>query len=425
MNNLNVILILSTMNRTGCLFFQSLLDSHPEIISLPMAFNHYTHDKYFPLENGEISTIIDSFIEKRTEIFDLRLLKYTLAKDNNTKYPKIDKNIFKQNFLYLCECKKIKIIDNFKDYFELIHLAYALTLKYNIHKIKYIVMHVHNYTEIEKFNFLFRYYPNLKTFMTIREYKESTSKYYEKNTFFYPKNTIRYKKHLLLWNIFYLSNKQYEDNSYLISKSKQIIFVDLFTLHRLQDKAMQDIAKILDIKYDKILCKSTFAGIDWLGNSSDGKPISTFDINKTKVKWQDKIPKNDLYLIDLFANSFAKIYGYKIRELTLVEKIKALSLMAFLILYPSLSYHTKSQYDFFKLIKSKKDIHNPKYKKLPFKLAKFIIYWHVIIRNSIDFYKFTYNIKNWIKAYKNIKKAQKFIPDKDIIYINDRQHDTY
>lgn len=441
MNNINLALLTVALDNTGSFLFHGLIDHHPEIISFAVSWNYYRHEQFFPqIHNRTTLEIINDFIDKNPRIFDLTSsLGYDKFSYNwgETKTPSINKEAFRENFIALCKDRGFTQIDNEKDFFELVHLAYALVLDYDISKIKYIFMHIHGVfsTEIlssktylnthNEMKFFYDSYPDLKIFITNREPKELISSYLRTTSHSYLDDlTYKYKnnfwhKKFVLFNAFRY-HTEYQEYAKLIPKSKQVIFVDNFTLHKLQDVAMKKIANLLDIAYNKSLCEATFAGFSWSGNAADGKVIPTFNKERPNIKWQSRFKKSDLYFIDFFTNNIAQEFGYKKQSLSLYQKFIALSKLLILGAIPSILLPDRYQYNRVYLsIKTKDDLLNEKLKKLPLALSKMLILYIYIYRNTKKFYKERNSIKVWLRAYKVNKRANLFKSSKNICHIND------
>lgn len=441
MNNLNLALLTVALDNTGSFLFHSLLDNHPQIISFGVSWNYYRHEYFFvPLKDRTIPEIVDEFISKNVRIFDLTsTLGYDKFSYNwaETKTPSISKEAFRENFIALCKDRGITKFDNEKDFFELTHLAYALVLNYDISKIKYIFMHIHGIFSKEilssntylnthdEMKFFYDSYPDLKIFITNREPKELMSSYTRATSHSYLdyltykyKNNFWHKK-FVLFNVFRYYT-EYQEYAKIISKNKQVIFVDNFTLHKLQDVAMKKIANLLDITYNKSLCEATFAGFSWSGNTADGKVIPAFNKERPNVNWQARFKKSDLYFIDFFTNNIAQEFGYKKQHLTMYQKLIALSKLIAYSIVPTILKPDRYQYNRVYLsIKSKDDIQNKHLKKLPLILAKISILYIYIYRNTKKFYKDRNSIKVWLRAYKVNKQANIFKSNKNICHIND------
>lgn len=422
MNKLNLILVTPTATRSGSLFLQSLFDFHPEIISLPKIFFDYENEEFLININQKNNIeIIDEFIVKHSDIFNLNILSRYHKNITNTN--SIDKDVFKQNFITLCDKMQLIKITDYKMIFELIYLAYGLTLGYDIEKVKYIYIHIHSFkansTKFDNLDFFYKSYPDLKLILSSRNIKENLAGLMNKDSYFVYKNTIGYKKLILIEEVAF--NDIYENLLSIISKSNQIIIIDLFTLHKLSSNAMKQIANLLEIKYNESLCSSTYASFTWQGNSSNGKFVSTFNINKKPNNYKEKFTKKDIYLIELFTSYVSKFYGYEHKELKFFQKSIGAIYFLFLWMYPAIIYPYKHYFNIYKNLKTKDEIFNTKYKKLPFFIAKKMVFFHAVIVRTIKFYKTKNSLKRYILAYK-INQKFKHINDKiNIYYVNDKK----
>lgn len=392
--DLNIILL--TLNgRSGSYFLQSLLDSHPQIIFFGLPLSQF---KIFLNLDRKNEEIINEFIKINPDAFTneaARPPNYSKHKDEFIK-KSIDTNKFKDDFLSISTQK----ISSHKEFFELIHLAFAKTLGYEIDKIKYILVHIHgiplSQDHIYELKFFIENYPNFKFLIPTREFKEmtySTLTYYDKQVIY----TTKFQTHkfgLFSTLVAFNFNSKIIYDIYSQKSSENSMFVDLARLHLLQDKAMERIAKFLNITYLECLTKSTIMGDAWNGNTVDCKPISGFDIKKATEKRAINLKYKDLLLFRLCCFNVAKAFGCELEPLSKFEKIYAWIYLIYLLVLPitvPLWWFEKRELK--NLTKDK--ISDKFYKKLPLWLSKKLIFMKKKINRTKKFYKELNSISVW------------------------------
>ena len=376
--NLNVILI-TPHGRSGSVFLQSLLDGHKEIIGFPIIYDWYdfTMKNIYNLTNEDI---IDQFLIKNKKIlssknnsfFDLGKAKHHL----DEKKFNIDTKVFKECFIEIT--KNITIISE-KSLFEWIHLSLASYMKYDIKKIKYILVHIHEYTNVftqtnsnkTRFEFIVKHYPDFKLLATIRDPREDFNSWkkimIQRSNEFTVFETFKYIYHI---------KKTYQSLLLFIKnniKKDNFLLIDLNRFHIKQKNALLIICELLIINFDDCLLKSTFFNIPWEGNSSDNKIMSTFDKKKAIYKWDNELSYKEKIILNTFHYSIINLFKYsndnkyykKIYSIIVLLKIFKFSL-------------EKKDIIIIENIKVKDDINNKNYKFLPLSFSKRIIYFLIL-----------------------------------------------
>lgn len=403
------IILLALSGRSGSYFLQSLLDGHQEMIFFGLSFNQF---KVFLNLDRSAEDIIDEFIKLNSDAFTNEAARPPNFSKHKEEFilRQIDKAKFKDNFLSMCSEK----ISSHKDFFELVHLAYAKTLGYDIDKIKYMLIHIHALPLASKDMHILEYfmknYPNFKFLIPIRDFKEmmySTLAYFDKQVIYSTKFDV-YKFGLFSTLIPFNLNSKIIYDIYE-QKINDTLFVDLARLHLLQDKAMHKIAEFLGIEYLDCLTQSTIMGEAWLGNTVDCKPISGFDIKKATQKRAINLAYKDMLLFRLFCFNTAKAFGYELDPLSRFEKICAWLYFVFLYICPisaPLWWFEKREVNNM----TKEKIKDELYKKLPLWLSKKLI----LIKKKINRTKKFYKECNSIKIWKKVIEIDKFFKDKII-----------
>jgi hypothetical protein len=276
-------LILLTGGRSGSDFLQSLLDSHPEILQFPGIVN-LTKDLY--LENDP-KNILNIFYNSNKYFFDSRLnVKERLDKLGKFKneYFKVSVEKFYVNFIKIYK-KTNK--SNLQKIIAL-HKAYALSYGQDIKKKKIVVIHLHVIEYLRLFN-KFINVQDMKILITYRDPLVSL------------KSTVNHwsqycdGKYLTASNLFWNINLHTNIFNQINFFSKNLYVIRLEDLHHHSKIVLKKFCKILKIKFNKNLLKSTYLNKKWWGDA-----ISNKELNGLNKKFKNVFSKNIYFFKDIF-----------------------------------------------------------------------------------------------------------------------------
>lgn len=276
-------LILMTGGRSGSDFFQSLCDSHPEILQFPGIIN-LTEDLF--LENNP-KNILNIFFNSNKFFFDSRLnVKERLDKlgEFKNEYFKVPVEKFYLNFIKIYKKTNKSNLEKIIT----LHKAYALSCNEDIKKKKIILIHLHVIEYLRLFN-KFINVKDIKILITYRDplvsLKSTVNHWsqYHKGKFLTPSD--------LFWNInlhtnFFNQIKIFSNNLYVIK---------LEDLHLHSRVVLKKFCKILKIKFNKCLLKSTYLNKRWWGDA-----ISKKDLNGLNKKFKNVFSKKIYFSKDIF-----------------------------------------------------------------------------------------------------------------------------
>jgi len=249
----------------GFNLFISLLDNHEEVVAIPFTIKLYKifHKEKYNINFNELIEII----EKKTRFKYLKdgdIDPSLSIKEDCSLY---DHNIFREELKKLTADQNIitrrKLIEN-------ILIAYALAIKKDLNKIKYIIIDATYRDYLDKINYDFKDY---KSFFLLRDPREqllSLLKLHHKKNY-----SLYFKMNYLTHSIssqkenYYLLEKLQKENNY---KNFIIKFEDL---KRDPIKTIKKAAEFLDISFNEKLKKPTLYGnLKIFESSFSSKPIS-------------------------------------------------------------------------------------------------------------------------------------------------------
>ena len=301
LSSLPVCTILTT-GRTGSDFLQSLLDSHPQVLTFNgiLVFNRFWRNSIC-VNAGEflLSDFIEEFIGKNIEKFkskyDLFEGKDRLGTSRDQSID-IDTSVFKDYFMQMMEEQTI----NSKNCLLSIYGSYALVLNQDISCKKILLHHLHSHDELK---YCLKDFPDSKIISMTRDPRS--------NYFSGVNNHKRYDPELMDGEHHYFYVKRIIDDTDPIKK-----FNNDYVSIKLEDlgdiKILKKISKWLNISYNEIMLKSTWAGLVWNADrlTINERKGSGFCKDLLKNDWQKHLSKKDKYILNFLMVDRLKYYKY-------------------------------------------------------------------------------------------------------------------
>ena len=334
---------LLTTGRTGSDFLQSLLDSHPQVLTFNGILDFDTfwkQSKCVQSQNIDLSDFIYEFIGRYIEKFKSKY-DITERKDQlGTSYDQsldIDIQQFKKYFLEIMLDGEI----NSKNCLLAIYGAYAMTLNQDINKKKLFFHHIHHHTLLE--NYL-NDFPDSKIISMTRDPRANfVSGYFNRNKY-YPDSMGGAQQYFYIKRILY-------DSSVLEKFDNQYIGVRIEDLG--SKKTITNLAKWLDINYESSMEISSWGGLIWNGDrvSTIKRSGTGFSKRMLENNWDKILTWRDKYTLNFLMNNRLKHYKYQYNKPTFISYF-ILPLFCFL----PMSYEKKifSVKYIYKLFKEKK-----------------------------------------------------------------------
>ena len=313
---------LLTTGRTGSDFLQSLLDSHPQVLTFNGHFDYYgfwessqcVKAKYFePIDF--IDEFIGHHIEKFKSRYDIPERKDKLGKgfDQN-----IDINIieFKRQFISLIDKNKLTS----QNCLLAIYGAYAKVLNQDLTKKKVFFHHLHHHNRLDKF---INDFPSTKIISMSRDPRANIVSGVLHHKAYNPESMGGKHQYLYIKRIL-------EDSSVLEKYNNDYISI------RLEDLGSTDIVKKLavwlGIEYNETLHRSTWAGLEWHGDRLSGnkKTGGKFSKEILQNNWESYLSRKDKYILNFLMNDRLKHYGYSYKQKSVISYI----LVPFINLFP-------------------------------------------------------------------------------------------
>ena len=384
MNNIDNIkpIALITTGRTGTDFFQSLLDSHTQVLT----FNGHLID-YYLFWNDNKDIINSKKFKPEDLIFKfvshyLKFLKshYDLSERKDKMGDNLDESIsidlldFVKTTSSFLEKKEF----NSKNFLLAVHIAYAICLGQKISSKTVFLYHIHHEPMLP---FFFRDFPNAKVICMTRDPRANYYSGIKHRLLSYKSNNRgmmhSYKSYTYIRRIF-------EDSNVLEKYNNEYCVIKLEDLG--EDCILYEICEWLGIYYEDTLSLSSFGGIRWRGDSLSTKINQSKGFSKEMInnKWSDEFTFIEKYIFNFILNSRLAHYSYKYEDIT----IKDYFIVPMFILIP-----LKFEIDMFFLnFSSKYSFRN----KIYFLRRNILGY----LKRVILFYKYYYSqvTKNYFKS---------------------------
>lgn len=274
--NYQIVNIGHFVSRTGTIFLHSLLDSHPQILTMPAVINfrnllnkrnYYTAEEAFEIFDKENPKFYDTSLQKPSDVPDNGLYKLG---DNKNEKILTNKEEFKNFFL-----ENLKLSGNitFKNILISLNIAYGKTHNKDINKCKVILLHPHEKKDCIKFNKLFK---NSKFIIPVR----NPLKVYNSIV-----KMVKFRKKI--------RNQSYYPSGQLIQFAKGLddfrdnkMKMHILKLENLGENFENELKKIcnfMEIDFDLCVLKSTFGGKKFWGNTYNN-PREKYVPNEIQVE---------------------------------------------------------------------------------------------------------------------------------------------
>ena len=302
---------LLSCGRSGADLFQSLLDSHEEILQFP-GYLIFDSKLFNILSITNKREIAKKFCEEYPQFFDSRINKeerhHQLGPKKND-YFLVNKKKFIENFKKNGSTKGGKfqtLISLNKSYYEV--------TKRPIKKIKIVMIHFHLFFNFVNFQKKFDNNVRITIVLTLRDILASLSSTCYKWS--------RYKPKALDAHTLYLNMLSHIKQIFRLKRiNKKIFVIQMEKLHTENDKVMRDFCKIFNIRFKKSLSQSTYFGKKWWGDQTSLKYLNGINPKFKNNFYGEYFFKKDISLIEKKISRLLLFYDYPFRSNIRTSKI--------------------------------------------------------------------------------------------------------
>jgi hypothetical protein len=379
--NLKKVLLVAT-GRTGSDFFQSLLDSHPQILQLPGAWFFQQWWQVARCRNN-VSDLVEEFIWQTSPSYN-HISKFiscynTIERwgklgDKKNESFKVNIDAFRKHMLNIFSEREL----NRQNFFLALNLAYGMATNIDIFNTKILFYHIHQSDKLAAFKedfFDFDVIPMVREPRnTLVSGIENWSKY---------KIDTSYNSSFLHYTL----RRIFHGAETILLYTNNIRSIKLEDLHLYPEVVMREFCGAYGLKHDDCLFHSTYHGKKWWGDEISGKYLDGFSNNVTKKKWSGKLSFYDNFLIEYLLGSRLKHYGYDHKN-----KLPLISpLISILLIFLPMKYEVKILLYNLKSSENLKDFSNAMVWGTFYYLLRVRLYLHFTIKrvfNSIYLEKY-------------------------------------
>jgi len=287
---------LVTMGPHGSLFLQSLLDGHPQVLTVPTFMNYMSfYDRFGSESHGRLS----SELRSRT-MFQVIARKENTAKGGDFRELAFDADCFREKFEAGLDLSE----KNHRGFLHALHAAYAIATSKDVDQVKNIFVHNHY---PEPYDLIRYYWPEAMFYVMMRNPKGTVSSYHRtiKENFggYVPSYLILQKLRSML-----ASWEQAE---------RSFIHDPYCTYMRLEDlhSNLAGVAQRLcdDLKLDDCpeLYESTLGGQPYICTSASNKNVQGSSPRVTSPAWTTDFPPEFTRFVESFAGGIMRRHGYE------------------------------------------------------------------------------------------------------------------
>ena len=298
---------LVTTGRTGSDFLQSLLDSHPQVLtfngSLQFYADFWPSSKIARTESFAIGDLLDEFVggylHRFRSRYDFAERKDHLGPDGSQALD-IDTAAFRRHALALLEGRPLSA----RNILIAIYGAFHLCLDHDLQATRMLFHHAHRFDELALF---LKDFPSASALVTTRDPRANFVAGIEHGrSLFKHRDNEQFLYHYL--------NGILDDSSPCAALGVRYAAVRLEDLPK--ESTMRAMAAWIGIDYCPSMLESTWGGLRWYGDRLSPKPIESneWTPSRTDNNWRNRLSKRDLYLFNALMGSRLRHYGYPYDE---------------------------------------------------------------------------------------------------------------
>lgn len=292
--------------RAGGGFVQSILDSHPQILMLPMELKfHIQWERACEGRNLDLEEMVDFWTTKTKITHFKKGVLYGIQAETES-FSNCDFKEYQDFFTDILKRDGLSKLD----VFYALHEAYAKAIGQDLKNIRMLIEFPGRTHMLDK---ICAEFPNSKfieivrdpraNFMSLKnEILRSNGNFVQRRGVFYSNLLVRIIKDLKIdyehiVNFRFAGNK---DKWFMVRNEE---------LHLNYGITVDKLAKWLKISFNPSLNESTLGGRPWLGNSSTGKPVRGASLEVVN-RWRSEMLPNEKIMIEYLFRKHILRYSY-------------------------------------------------------------------------------------------------------------------
>lgn len=306
------LIVIHSLGRAGSLLMQSLLDGHPQIVTLPSLQEIYS---------GIAETVedtdpgVDRFIAQNPHVFDSTrgYFGYVGERVSGRFGPRGDQDLrvstdeFRTQMHKLVAARGGGSIGR-REFFVLLHLAYAAAVGApGPLRKKYVLYHPHGAREYE---LLLRDFPEMYFVAMTRDPRQdwdSARRVAALRKGCQPSSLTGLD---CFFNVLGYSASACAAARMAVNVAPgHFRAVDLPSLHARNEEAMRDVSNWLGIEFDASMLQSTFNGLSWMGNAASRKFAAGLDPG-FRDTWRETLPAGDAEFVSRLHYGALRCFEY-------------------------------------------------------------------------------------------------------------------
>jgi len=297
---------LVTTGRTGSDFLQSLLDSHPEVLT----FNGHTmvHTEFFetaasfkhkPVSARDAADeFVGRYLYKLISRYDIQEGKDRLGENGDESFT-LDTHEFKTHVLGLLGGAEVTT----KTFLLAVYGAYNLCLGHDLLQTRIFFHHPHLLDEFGEFR---KDFPQTGVVVTTRDPRANFVSHVEHFRRYSERHDNEHHLYVCLKMIL-------EDSMPMEHSGLRYVAVRLEDLPH--EATLIKFSEWLGITYHDCLLRSTWAGLDWHGDRISGRTFAStgWSPTRTENRWRERLGMMDQYVLNFLLNARLEHYRYPCR----------------------------------------------------------------------------------------------------------------
>jgi hypothetical protein len=298
---------LVTTGRTGSDFLQSLLESHPEVVTFNGSLQFYAD--FLPTSVGgrggsfAVDDLMEEFVGRHIHRFKSRY-DFAERKDqlgaDRTQTLDLDTLCFRRHAAGLLEGQQ----PSARNLLLAIYGAYHLCLDRDLLAARILFHHAHRFDELDLF---LRDFPATSVIVTTRDPRANLVSGIENGRELFPRRDN--EKHL-----YHYLNHVLDDTTPCEARRVRYTAVRLEDLPK--ESTLRACADWVGIAFRPTMLESTWGGLRWYGDRLSPKPIESTEWTPTRTdnNWRNRLSRVDLYVLNALMFSRLRHYDYPCTE---------------------------------------------------------------------------------------------------------------